>query len=96
MSLTVALMNGLLGAICGVRFRIQIFIPLIAVALVEAVLLKLTGVGWPVFWSATVLICSLEVGYLVGSTAGTLLAHFKPPKLSTAFHAREHGRLSHH
>ena len=40
MSLTVALMNGLLGAICGVRFRIQIFIPLIAVALVEVVLLK--------------------------------------------------------
>ena len=93
MSLIVALMNGLLGAICGVRFRIQIFIPLIAVALIEAVLLKLTG-GWSVFWSTIVLICSLEMGYLVGSTVGTFLAHLKPRKLSALVHGRQHESLS--
>lgn len=91
MSLTVALMNGLLGAICGVRFRIQIFIPLIAIALVEVVLLRQSGVG-SVFWSAVVLICSLEMGYLVGSALSTLFVGFRP---HTQFQAREHARLSH-
>jgi hypothetical protein len=94
MSLIVALINGLLGVICGVRFRIQIFIPLIAIVLVEVSLLRLSGVG-SVFWSAVVLICSLEMGYLVGSafsTFSTLFVGFRP---HTPFQGREHSRLSH-
>jgi hypothetical protein len=91
MSLIVAIINGLLGVVCGVRFRIQIFIPLVAVVLVEVILLRQSGVG-SVFWSAVVLICSLEMGYLVGSAFSTLFVGFRP---HTPFQAREHSRLSH-
>jgi hypothetical protein len=96
MSLIVALMNGLLGAICGVRFKVQIFVPLIAIGLVEVVLLRQVGMGWSVLWSAIILICSLEMGYLVGSAVSTLFAGLRPPKITLPFHAREHRGLSHH
>jgi len=66
-----ALLNGLLGAICGVRFRVHVLIPLIAVAFVEVAVLKQTGMG-SVVWSAIVLITVLEIGYLIGSSLGTL------------------------
>jgi hypothetical protein len=91
MSLIVAIINGLLGVVCGVRFKIQIFIPLIAIVLVEVILLRQSGVG-SVLWSAVVLICSLEMGYLIGSAFSTLFVGFRP---HTPFHAREHSRLSH-
>ena len=66
-----ALLNGLLGAICGVRFRVHVLIPLIAMAFVEVAILKQTGMG-SVVWSAIVLITVLEIGYLIGSSLGTL------------------------
>ena len=72
MSLTAtALLNGLLGAICGVRFRVHVLVPLIAMAFVEVAILKQTGMG-SVVWSAIVLIIVLEIGYLIGSALGTL------------------------
>ena len=92
----VIIVNGLLGALCGVWFRVQIFIPLIAVAAVEVAIIKLAGTGWSVLWSAIALICSLEVGYLIGSTVSTLAADRRPRKLSARLHALRNWTLSQH
>ena len=70
MSLTI-LLNGLLGAICSLRFKIQIFIALTAIAFVEVVLFRENVMRSSVVWSAVVLIWSLEIGYLVGASLGT-------------------------
>ena len=92
---TVILLNGLLGAICGLWFRVQIFIPLVAVACVEVAVLRQTGVWTSVIWSAVALIISMEVGYLIGSALTVLGAYFKLPTLSSRLEARRDRRLSH-
>lgn len=89
MLLTVALANGFVAAIFGFRFRVQILIPLIAVAIVEALILKHNGTWSLALWSVVVLIVSLEIGYLIGSAVDAvwlgaipknLLRHFAKPK----------------
>lgn len=89
MLLMVALANGLVAAIFGLRFRVKILIPLIAVAIVEALILKHDGTWWSALWSVVVLIVSLEIGYLIGSAVdtvwleslpGNFLRHFTKPK----------------
>ena len=70
--LAIALLNCLLGVTCGLWFKIQILIPLIAIAFIEVVILKQTGIWSLVFWSAITLITSLEMGYLIGSSLGAL------------------------
>ena len=66
------LFNGLLGAICGIWFRIPILAPLIAFAFVEVAVLKHTAT-WPsIFWIAIMLIVAIEIGYLVGSSVAAL------------------------
>ena len=66
------LVNGLLGAICGMWFRVKILIPLIAFACVEVALLKHTGAWWSVLWYAVTLIVAVEIGYLAGSSVAVL------------------------
>jgi hypothetical protein len=61
------LVNGLLGAICGLLFRVQILVALIAFACVEALILKQA-----IFWQAILLIAAIEIGYLAGATTVAL------------------------
>jgi hypothetical protein len=70
MFLTIIGLSALLGAFCGLWFRLQILAPLVAAMVIEATLLKGTGTGWSVFWIAIVLICTVEIGYLLGSALG--------------------------
>ena len=76
-----ALLNGLLGAICGVRFRFYVLIPLIGMAFVEVAFLKQSRMG-SVVWSAIVLITMLEMDYLIGSPVGTLWRHSSRERVS--------------
>jgi hypothetical protein len=61
------LVNALIGAICGFLFRVQILVPLIAFACVEALVLKQA-----VFWHAMLLVVAVEIGYLAGGAAVAL------------------------
>jgi hypothetical protein len=79
----IAVLNGLLGMICGLRFRVQIFIPLMAVAFGEVALFKWSQT-WPsTFWLALILVLSLEMGYLVGVGVAALWATFGPRRSSS-------------
>jgi hypothetical protein len=70
MSLT--LINGLLGAICGMWFKVQVLAPLIVVTFCEVTILK-HAATWPsVFWLAIMLIVATEIGYLAGSSVDIL------------------------
>ena len=62
----VALSNCLLGTICGLWFRVAIIVPLLAVALIEAAILKHIAEWSSAFWLTIVLITMLEMGYLIG------------------------------
>jgi len=66
MSLMVVL-NGLLGALCGLWFRVKILIPLIALAIVEVAVFKSAGTWSSMFWLALALIVTVEMSYLIGS-----------------------------
>jgi len=90
-----ALLNGLLGATFGIWFRFQVLIPLIAMALVEVEILKQTGMG-SVLWSAIVLITVLEIGYLIGSSLGTLWRHSGRERVLRDFTQAQPRRSSHH
>jgi hypothetical protein len=95
MSLTaVALLNGLLGAICGLRFRVRILIPLITVAIVEVAALMHTRTWAPAFWSAIVLISSLEIGYLIGSTLAALWHSSHRRRVIHDLITYDHGKIS--
>jgi hypothetical protein len=83
-------LNGFLGALCGLWFRLQILVPLIAAAVIEAVLLKGTGTGCSALWTAIVLICTVEIGYLLGSA---LVVFW--PTLKQVWSLRSASRSSH-
>jgi hypothetical protein len=59
-------LNGLLGTVCGLLFRVQVLVPLLAFACLESLVLKQA-----VFWYAMLLIAAIEVCYLVGAAAVT-------------------------
>jgi len=63
----VALLNCLLGTICGLWFGATIIGPLLAVALIEVAILKHIGEWSSAFWLTIVLITMLELGYFIGS-----------------------------
>jgi hypothetical protein len=66
------LVNGLLGAICGLSFKVQVLAPLIVVTFIEVAILKHAG-SWPsIFLFAVMLIVATEMGYLAGSSADAL------------------------
>ena len=90
----IVLLNGLLGAICGVWFRVYILIPLIAMAFVEAAILKQAEMWSSVPWSSLVLITLLEIGYLIGSSLSALWLYSDREKRE--FARPSHGGLSHH
>lgn len=65
--LLLALCNVLLGAICGLWFRVAILAPLMAVAFIEEVVIPKHSPTWSsAFWSTLFLVATLEVGYLIG------------------------------
>ena len=76
--LLLALCNVLLGTICGLWFRVSILAPLVAVAFVEEVVVPKHSPSWSsafwwlTFWSALLLVATLEVGYLIGVSMNAL------------------------
>lgn len=66
------LFNGLIGAVCGIWFRVQVLLPLIVVALVEVPIASNTGTWSSTIWLAIALVVSIEVGYLAGASAAAL------------------------
>jgi hypothetical protein len=82
------LVNGLIGAVCGLIFRVQILVPLIAFACVESLVLKQA-----VFWYAMLLIAAIEIGYLAGAAAVTLWLSSGARKMSDELRAASHNRL---
>ncbi len=68
--ITFLLINALSGAMLGLRFSVFVVVPLVAVALLEARLLRTTWMS-SLAWSA-VLVCSLELGYLAGAALGAM------------------------
>jgi hypothetical protein len=95
MSLIVVL-NGLLGAICGVWFRVKILIPLIAVVFIEMAIFKQTAT-WPsTFWLTITLIITVEISYLIGAAAGPLWLSRGRRGVIRDFTRHQHSRLTHH
>jgi len=76
--LLLALCNVLLGTICGLWFRVSILAPLVAVAVIEEVVVPKhlpswsSAFWWSTFWSALLLVATLEVGYLIGVSMNAL------------------------
>ena len=71
--LLLALCNVLLGTICGLWFRVSILAPLVAVAFIEEVVIPMHSLTWSsAFWSALLLVVTLEVGYLIGVSMNAL------------------------
>jgi len=93
--IVIALLNGLLGASCGLWFRVKILVPLIAIALVEVAILKQTGVRRSVILSAIALISSVEIGYLIGSALASLWQSSRRGKVLHDLMTYNHGRLLH-
>jgi hypothetical protein len=84
--LPISLLNGAIGSICGLRFRFQILVPLIAIVMIEVALLKHGGMWSSKFWSTVELMAALEVGYLIGSAAGAYRSYWNREKLSEILH----------
>lgn len=93
--LPISLLNGLLGAICGLRFRVQILVPLIAIAIIEVAVLKPGGMWSSEFWSAVGLITLLEIGYLIGSTVGCYWSYSGRERALRDFPRRWHEKFLH-
>lgn len=87
------LFHGLLGAICGLRFRVQILIPLIAFTCIEVGILEHAGTWWSLWWLELLMITVIEVGYLVGSSIAALWSASATAK-SQHFSPYRHSELS--
>ena len=64
------LINGLLGVLLSLWFRVPVLVPVVAFAILEPSFLATTlqsAFAWGV-----VLVCSLEAGYLVGCAFGAI------------------------
>jgi hypothetical protein len=94
--LPISLLNGLIGTICGLRYRFYILVPLIAIATIEVTILRHGGVRSLRFWSALELIVALEIGYLIGSVAAAYRSY--PSRQGTVmdFARRWEGKYLHH
>jgi hypothetical protein len=66
--IAIALLNSLLGVVCGLWFRVLILIPLVVFAFIEVVFLKESGMGLSPFRAAIALVVLLESGYLIGAS----------------------------
>jgi hypothetical protein len=92
--IAIALLNGLLGATCGLIFRVRILIPLIAVACVQVAIFKQTGMWASAFWRGVALISAVELGYLIGSSVGTLWQSSRRGRILHELMTYNHGSLS--
>lgn len=93
--LPISLLNGLLGVICGLRFRFQILVPLIAIVMIEVAVLKLGAMWSSKFWSAVELIAALEIGYLIGLAAGPYRSYSSKGRTLRDFTRLWDGKFSH-
>jgi hypothetical protein len=93
--LLLALCNVLLGTICGLRFRVSILTPLVAVAFIEEVVIpkhsptSSSAFWWSAFWSTLLLVATLEVGYLIGVSMNALWRSLACERSSRSFKIRE-------
>jgi hypothetical protein len=87
------LVNGLLGTICGMWFRVQVLVPLIAFACVEIAVVKHAATWWSVFWYAIMLIVAIEIGYLAGASAVALWLSSGRTTRAADFADHQHDRL---
>jgi hypothetical protein len=86
-------LNGLLGAICGLRFSAKVLIPLIAIVFVEVMMLKQTETWLRAVWQGVALIVALEVCYFIGASVATFWPSFREGVLR---HFKKHeGRVTH-
>jgi hypothetical protein len=93
--MAMAVLTGLLGAICGRWFRVGILIPLLAIAIFEVVAFMPIATWLSAIWSTIVLITSLELGYLIGSGLTSLWQSSRRRKVLHDLMTYDHGRLSH-
>jgi hypothetical protein len=94
--LLMAVLNGVLGTICGFWFRAPILGLLMAVAFTEeVVVLKHTPTWSSALWSAILLISTLEVGYMIGSLKDALRLALPRGRVLRDLMSHNHGRLSH-
>jgi hypothetical protein len=78
------LINCVLGAICGMCFRVQILAPLIAFACIEGAILEHASIGWSVLYAA-ILIVAIDIGYLAGSAGAVLWPKFRRNTIPDGF-----------
>jgi uncharacterized protein YqgC (DUF456 family) len=64
--LLTAFAHALLGALCALRFKVLILIPLVAAVCIEIAFLKRTDTWSSAVRAGIALIISLEIGYFVG------------------------------
>lgn len=92
---SISLLDGLLGVICGLRFRVEILVPLIATAIIEVAVFKPGGMWSSHFWSAVELITLLEIGFFVGSAIGAYWQYPVAEGTASDLPRRWHGKLFH-
>ena len=83
--LVLALMNCIIGVELGLRYRVLVVPPLLALVFPEIGLLEVHDEPWS-FWHITGLITSLQIGYLLGSAALWLPLPSADPKALTRRH----------
>ena len=87
-----ALVNGLLGGICGMWFRVQILAPLLVFVCIEVTVLKHAGTWGSVFWYAVMLIAATEIGYLAGASVAALRLSSERRTVPNDFADYQHNR----
>jgi hypothetical protein len=92
--LLLAISNSLLGAVCGFGLRAPVLGFLVTVALIEVAFLKHLGTWWWAFRGAIILMCALEVGYLIGSSVDSFWLTSVRGRAFRDLLLHWHGRLS--
>jgi hypothetical protein len=88
------LINALLGFIWGLRFKVPLLAPLVAIAILEAVFLRTTWMS--AFWWGIALVCLLEMAYLAGSVFGARRLPLPVRRFHRNFTVAGHRELSDH
>jgi hypothetical protein len=66
--LRLIIFNLLLGAVCGLRFRVMILVPLTALAVIQVLFFAPDSGSWiAVMWRCAVLVIGLQAGFLFGA-----------------------------
>lgn len=94
--LLIIVLNGILGAICGLWCRVQILIFLLAAAFVEVGIFARNADWSSAFLLAVALVCTVQVAYLSGAFLGAYWLAVSQRKAQRDLADCPHGRLSHH